>query len=911
MSPLPTYSFLPWLRHGIANTLTAADGDPSVHTRAGIHVDLQLTGNPVAGSPPPTATFGQDVALYGPGDLVGVDGRVVVRTEPRNWITNFEANYLPAVDFYDEDFPWRYTPAAPSADRLRLRPWISLVVLTEQEFDEAKDISGRPLPYITVPDTSMLPPADDLWAWAHVHLNQNVAGSDDEIVSTDLSAVIARVGTLLGQNPDLGYARLLCPRRLADDTAYHAFVVPTFETGRLAGLGLDPATAPFATASAWADYAGRQAGGQYPFYLRWFFRTGTHGDFEYLVRLLKPQVVDPRVGARDMDVLAPGANLPGMTNLGGVLRLGGALQVPDLDLDPTQLAERQAFERWDQPFPAPFQTALAAFIDLADDYAAFSAADANSASGLGTAIEGDPDPLITAPLYGQWHALTQRLLTNRDGTAASNQQNWVHRLNLDPRFRVPAGFGSDVVKANQEAYVDDAWQQIGDVLAANSRIRFLHLAAEVGTRWFAHHLEPLAAAQPERAFALTAPVHSRILGSPTTIAAQRRASLVPPVLTSAPLRRATRPGGRLMRSLPFTATIQPGNLLARINAGKVSAAPPKTVPPGVVTVGQIAGAVPGEPGGPGGWWRRLVKLFPWLPWVLIALGILSFIVLSLLGPAGVVLGLVVLVALVAIAVRLLAAGRQPEPPASGIDEDHQSPGDVAEMPDNSGFVLTLPGAGTTTPTGGTDSPVAARFKQALRASYALVDASRPVGAAPELDSLDLAVLTGKAVAGVNPRSTVLQRGFTSIALPPWVLGQRTDDFGEVMAYPAHRPADVRAAQGDLRRALPAQHQPDPAQHHHAGRDEPALHRGLHGRPQPRVRARAALAGVPDRPARVLLPPVLGRAQRHQHRRPEPGRSARAALRHPRAAPMVADVAAGRRTTTANSSGTRTGPGACS
>lgn len=780
MSPLPTYSFLPWLRRGIANTMTAADGDTSVRTRAGIHVELQLTGNPVAGGAPLTATFGQDVALYGPGDLIGVDGRVVVRTEPRNWITNFEANYLPAVDFYDEDFPWRYTPAAPSGDHLRLRPWITLVVLTEQEFAEAQEVSGRPLPYITIPDHRVLPPAGDLWAWAHVHLNQSVEGTPDEVVTTHVPGVIGRVESLLRQNPDLGYARLLCPRRLADDTAYHAFVIPTFETGRLAGLGLDPAAAPFATASAWADYAGRQAGTQYPFYLRWYFRTGTHGDFEYLVRLLTPRVVDPRVGARDMDVLAPGANMPGITNLGGVLRLGGALQVPDLDLDPDQLAQRQAFENWDQPFPHPFETALAAFIDLPDDYAVRTAAAANAASGLGTDVQDDPDPLITAPLYGQWHALTQRLLTNRDGTPAPNPQNWVHRLNLDPRFRVPAGFGSDVVKANQEAYVDDAWQQIGDVLAANHRIRFLHLATEVSTRWFTRHVQPLAAAQPERAFALTAPVHARILASPMTIAAHRRASLVPPVLTSAPLRRATRPRARLMRSLPFTGSIRPDNLLARVNAGEVSAAPPKVVPPGVVTVGQVGAAVPSDPGA---WWRRLLRLFPRLPWLLIALGILALILLSLLGPVGVVLGLVVLIVLVAFARRLWAAGRQSEPPATGMQESHQTPDAVSDLPDNPDFVLTPPGTGTTTPTGSSDSATAARFKTALRASYALVDASRPVGAAPVLASLDLAALSDKAVAGVNPRATVLQRGFSSISLPPWVAGQLTEDFGEVMAYP--------------------------------------------------------------------------------------------------------------------------------
>ena len=74
-------------------------------------MELDLAGNPVGGGAPLTATVAQDIALYGPGDIVGIDARAVIRTEPRDWITNFESNYLAAIDFYDEDFPWRYTPA--------------------------------------------------------------------------------------------------------------------------------------------------------------------------------------------------------------------------------------------------------------------------------------------------------------------------------------------------------------------------------------------------------------------------------------------------------------------------------------------------------------------------------------------------------------------------------------------------------------------------------------------------------------------------------------------------------------------------------------------------------------------------------------------------------------------------------
>ena len=50
---------------------------------------------------------------------------------------------------------------------------------------------------------------------------------------------------------------------------------------------------------------------------------------------------------------------------------------------------------------------------------------------------------------------------------------------------------------------------------------------------------------------------------------------------------------------------------------------------------------------------------------------------------------------------------------------------------------------------------------------------------------------------------------------------------------------------------------------------------------------------PDRPARQLLPAVLGRGRHHRQRGPERGRAEREALRHPRAAPLAADLGSGR------------------
>ena len=69
------------------------------------------------------------VHLVGPGDIAGMHAQQVIRTEPRQLTTDFEPNYLAAVDFYDEDFPcairrWPWT-ARRTACRRGWR-WLSL-----------------------------------------------------------------------------------------------------------------------------------------------------------------------------------------------------------------------------------------------------------------------------------------------------------------------------------------------------------------------------------------------------------------------------------------------------------------------------------------------------------------------------------------------------------------------------------------------------------------------------------------------------------------------------------------------------------------------------------------------------------------------------------------------------------------
>lgn len=704
------YTFLPWLRAGIGTRVTT---DPGTAQRASVPVRLRVSGD-AAGGGTITQDLERAVQLVGPGDVVGVDPRAISRTEPQPGVTNVEPNFLAHIEFSEEDFVWRYSPAPPDPATGRLAPWLALVVLASgTEFTEAP--GADPLPAIDVTDPAgTLPPPDQLGAWAHVHVNGSLTGP---VTTSDTAGALAALADVLRTDPDSACCRLLCPRRLQPDTAYEAFLVPSFETGRLAGLGLDPMLSPAALHASWGPhYPNRQAEGRLPVYHRWAFRTGTTGDFEFLVRLLEPQPADPKVGRRGIDVHRPSPGLPGIEEHGGVLPMGGALTVPGV-VEPA--------DNWDNfasdpppvpPYPHPFQHALARMVNLADDVQ-------RDAPG--------PDPIVTPPLYGRWHALTQRLLTERDGTPVSAEldHNWVHRLNLDPRFRAAANLGARVVRARQEELMAAAWAQVGDVLVANGRIRAAQLAREVGHVLQAKHLDPPAgaslaalAAAPAlsgRALTLTAPAHSRVTTTATALAgtdavavgfrvATSRVAAAP---VSAAMRRIMRPGSRLIRALPFPEGPRADGLLSRMDDpdNPVTAAPVKTTPGALVTPADVT---------------------------------------AVLHPD--------------------------RPPAA-------DPVDV--LPRSPDFVLRAPGDPVTPRPGTTDSAEALRFKTALRALHQGFADSVAVARTREQPALDLVTTTASTLAGLRADATVPRALLDGSVSLPERLRPFAEEFTEAMAYP--------------------------------------------------------------------------------------------------------------------------------
>jgi hypothetical protein len=776
-TPLGTYSFLSYLRSGLANKISQPDQDP-VMLRASFDVRLDIEGQAVNGGAPLVESVQKPVQLYAPGDIIGIEPQAIFKTDPLNWITNFESNYLPYIDFYEEDFPWRYTPSRPSG--VRLRPWLALVVLEESEFTDGKNIQGKPLPFIDVPDAvNKFPPAAELWAWAHVHVNGDLAANEGQIVSSDMNEVLPKLASALNQSADVAYSRLLCPRKLKPNAAYHAFLLPSFETGRKAGLGL-PVESAFASEYAWGTRPDQTS---FPYYHRWFFRTGGLGDFEYLVRLLQAKPADERVGRRDMDVQAPGWGVPGIDPdgpLAGILRLGGALRVPEEVISDPEEFER--YEHWaDAGYPQPIQSAIARFVNLSSDYQ-----DPGTSPVILPDPENplDPDPLITPPLYGRWHAAVERLLTAADGAPLENTKNWVHELNLDPRFRVSAAFGTQVIQKHQEEYMNLAWQQVGDLSNVNRLIRFAQLASETLWQWHTRQIQSLASTDPERLILFSAPVQRRIVIQNATVAHQLKRSVVPPVVVSAQMRRVLRPRGRALARIggASAASLHRG-VIRRLNSGELVASPIKATPSALLNGTTLANAIAPEPRG----LVKLVRDYPGLPALVLVLAILVLLLALLVAfllstPLLVAAGLALAGALLALYVRMLRIQRAPAvPPLFG---DTVGPEVVDQAPKSPDFRLTTPDERFTATSGATDSVEAQRFKSALKDAFAVDVAARAAAELPPKLTLDLPGLARGMAAELHPDRTLPRLVLERIRLPER-LRARFDPaaFDEILDYP--------------------------------------------------------------------------------------------------------------------------------
>ncbi|MET0180234.1 MAG: hypothetical protein ABW194_07110, partial [Novosphingobium sp.] len=533
----PALVFLPWVARG--GTIQSPPDRRDVHPASRISATAEVMINK-------TAPARIAVQLMGPGEVAGVVPQQVIRTEPAPGTRTFESNYLAAIEFDEPALPWLFTPASASAGRLR--PWLCLVVVKVGPGVRLDVGVGSSLPVLRIGPPARpeeeLPDLADSWAWAHGQVAPQAPGG---------TAITAA----LGGDPARNLARLICGRLLAEQTEYLACVVPTFEAGRRAGLGLDPGDAE---GPAWSLAPGMKPV-ELPVYYHWRFATGPTGDFQSLALAIRGRPPEEGFGSRPIDLSRARLGLAGTGN--ARVRLGGALR--PLGAGPAA---------WSDPALQPrFAAALTDVLNAPDRAPAAT-------------------PLLAPPRYGAAYRTVPAL-----GPITSS--GWYEQLNTNPANRIVAALGVQVVQRDQEVLVASAWDQAADMRAATALGRLADAGLAVAQRIYARHLKPLAS---QTGVFVVAPLLRR-LGPLDTAAAPALAGLLAGngsagEVFSTTVRRATRvrgpavrragrvSAGQLSRDLATRISTVAGTVRERANAGGLATFEPAT-PSALATAWQL------------------------------------------------------------------------------------------------------------------------------------------------------------------------------------------------------------------------------------------------------------------------------------------------------------------------------------
>lgn len=475
-------------------------------------------GRDIEGRHEEPSVQGPELALVGPGDVLGFDRATVLREEPRAGTPDAPENLLAGVELAHADLPWLLSPAmAPAHLPLTPQPWMTLIVLADDE--AAPPRPAHPLPVLTAP-VAALPRLTERWAWAHVE-----ARLPDTVTEAESARRLVEQGAR-DHSPGV-VARLLCPRRLAPDRGWIAAVVPATAAGR--DVGLRAASVGAATDDAW-PVAGTGTV-DLPVYHWWTFRTAKEGTFEALARRLEFRpAAEAGLGSRVLDVGRP---WPAEPSLGpATLAMDGALRPPGTTVP----------ETWTDPAAQ-------------ERYRNLLAQRLNAPAGLREPAPepaGEPDgaaedrraAAVGPPLYGSHHTGEQ--------TVPAAPDSWMATLNLEVRRRVAAALGARYVQLEQEFLMARAWEQAGEIRQANRLLATGELAAAAAERAKEKHLGPLGLAD---LVTLLAPVGERVTVSAvrpdadaTTLATMlASADEVPTGAASTSFSRLTRANGALSR----------------------------------------------------------------------------------------------------------------------------------------------------------------------------------------------------------------------------------------------------------------------------------------------------------------------------------------------------------------------------
>ncbi|MEO0404256.1 MAG: hypothetical protein AAF193_05250, partial [Bacteroidota bacterium] len=330
------------------------------------------------------------------------------------------------------------------------------------------------------------------------------------------------------EDPNLSFSRMLSPRRLSQDTNYQCFLIPSFETGRLAGLGESIENVPYHQPS-WDVNNMTEDKAWFPYYYTWEFTTADSGDFETLANKIKPRPAADIGTTVTFSMEDCGVDVPAGTN--ALMEFEGALVAPNFNSEDFVGAATNA-----------------EFIGNLSTYLNSEILEESNLDNL--------DPTLVAASHGKW------LVDDRE-ISLNNPANWYKDLNLDPRNRAIAGFGASIVKEYQEEFMTEAWSQVEAVQNANQKIREAKLIGKVGERILDKHvisrgvdlngdLSEEESAAADRLLLLSRSQiqdYMPVAGTNKTLKQEVDESSAPNALFSGTLRKLTRPGRRMSRSL--------------------------------------------------------------------------------------------------------------------------------------------------------------------------------------------------------------------------------------------------------------------------------------------------------------------------------------------------------------------------
>ncbi len=430
---------LPNLRKGLSTRISGQNG-----LRATFDVNVQMSGHrageegdaptPIPGKDANSPSLSRPFLLAGPVDVRSISRDPICQVVPEDKCTGYSNGYMPYIEFYDEDFPWRYTPLESSE---KLVPWLLLLACKDGEFKVEFDAQGNYRVTVDL-DAAGVKPEDFYPSKDQFHMAAHVQITAPEDVSDLLNYV--------KDNPDDGVSRLFCLRTMEAYTQYHLFLVPAFELGRLAGLGQTgeiPAGVGARTLS-WEDGATKKT---FPVYYQWSYKTGA----EKFMDLADKQHF---MTGTEFAALSPGLKA---------------------DIRETGLRDyRIKYPKTDDTRPIDIPVALVKQGHSEADDKREAAVMDNELKGLlvksPVFSDDDPehpvyeDPWVVPPVYGARHILAKPVDLNKSSL-------FLKDLNLRFSNRAAAGMGAQVVKKNQEMFMNRAWGMVEEVNALNQRVR--------------------------------------------------------------------------------------------------------------------------------------------------------------------------------------------------------------------------------------------------------------------------------------------------------------------------------------------------------------------------------------------------------------------------------------------------------